>query len=82
MATSKFDDWTLHRALPHADISDWHNFLFVSSDRSSCSDDGLLYIYLYIQGHFFRFSLSPLMQLMLQVGKNLKQRTIGKTDIL
>ena len=24
-------------------------------------------IYIYIQGHFFRFSLSPLMQLMLQV---------------
>ena len=41
------------------------NFLpFVSSDRSSCNDDGLLYI----QNHnFFRFSLSPLMQLMLQV---------------
>ena len=37
--------------------------LFVSSDRSSCSDDGLLYI----RAHFFRFSLSPLMQLMLQV---------------
>ena len=39
--------------------------VIVSSDRSSCSDDGLLYIYL--SGHFFRFSLSPLMQLMLQV---------------
>ena len=38
---------------------------FVSSDRSSYSDDGLLYIY--TSGHFFRFSLSPLMQLMLQV---------------
>ena len=39
---------------------------FISSGRSSCSDDGLLYI----RGgstHFFRFSLSPLMQLMLQV---------------
>ena len=34
--------------------------MFVSSDRSSCSDDGLLYI----RAHFFRFSLSPLMQLM------------------
>ena len=37
--------------------------LFVSSDRSSYSDNGLLYI----RGNFFRFSLSPLMQLMLQV---------------
>ena len=38
----------------------------VSSDRSSCSDDGLLYIHPR-SGNFFRFSLSPLMQLMLQV---------------
>ena len=36
----------------------------VSSDRSSYTDDGLLYI----RAHFFRFSLSPLMQL-----KSLKQ---------
>ena len=39
--------------------------IFVSSDRSSCTDDGLLSIY--ISAHFFRFSLSPLMQLMLRV---------------
>ena len=37
---------------------------FVSSDRSSCSDNGLLYIR---SGNFFRFSFSPSMQLMLQV---------------
>ena len=37
--------------------------LVVSSVRSSSSDDGLLYI----QGNFFRFSLSPLIQLMLKV---------------
>ena len=37
--------------------------IIISSDRSSCTDDGLLYI----RAHFFRFSLSPLMQLMLQV---------------
>ena len=43
------------------------SYSIVSSDRSSCSDDGLLYIYIYTSGHFFRFSLSPLMQLMLQV---------------
>ena len=42
-----------------------YTLYFISSDRSSCSDDGLLYIYL--STHFFRFSLSPLMQLMLQV---------------
>ena len=36
--------------------------IFVSSDRSSCSDDGLLYIV-----QVFEFWLSPLMQLMLQV---------------
>ena len=41
-------------------------YSIVSSDRSSCSDDGLLYISIH-PGHFFRFSLSPLMQLMLQV---------------
>ena len=35
----------------------------ISSDRSSYSDDGLVYI----RGNFFRFSLNPLMQLMLQV---------------
>ena len=40
----------------------------ISSDRSSCSDDGLLYIRGSSGGsNFFRFSLSPLMQLMLQV---------------
>ena len=38
---------------------------FVSSDRSSYSDGGLSYIR--GDGNFFRFSLSPLMQLMLQV---------------
>ena len=36
----------------------------VSSDRSSCTDDGPRYIR---GGNFFRFSLNPLMQLMLQV---------------
>ena len=35
----------------------------ISSNRSSYSDDGLLYV----PSHFFRFSLSPLMRLMLQV---------------
>ena len=30
-------------------------FSFISSDRSSCTDDGLLYIYIYISTHFFRF---------------------------
>ena len=40
------------------------NPIIISSDKSSCTDDGLLYVY---PGHFFRFSLSPLMQLMLQV---------------
>ena len=35
----------------------------ISSNRSSYSDDGLLYV----PSHFFRFSLSPLMQLMLKV---------------
>ena len=47
-------------------IQDIHDLFypFVSSNRSSCSDDGLVYIQ---QGHFLRFSLSPLMQLMLQV---------------
>ena len=39
----------------------------VSSVRSSCSDDGLLYIRSSGRGNFFRFSLSPLIQLMLQV---------------
>ena len=37
-------------------------FGFVSSDRSSYSDDGLLYIR---GSQFFRFSLSPLMHMML-----------------
>ena len=36
----------------------------ISSDRSSYSDDVLLHIH---PGHFFGFSLSPLMQLMLQM---------------
>ena len=40
-------------------------FIVISSDRSSYSDNGLLYIR--AQRNFFRFSLSPLMQLMLQV---------------
>ena len=40
--------------------------LIVSSDRSSSSDDVLLYIYP-SSSHFFSFSLSPLMQLMLQM---------------
>ena len=38
--------------------------IFISSDRSSYSDDVLLHIH---PGHFFGFSLSPLMQLMLQM---------------
>ena len=33
---------------------------FISSDRSSYSDDGPLYIYLSAAPTFFRFSLSPL----------------------
>ena len=40
-------------------------YTFVSFDRSSYSDDGQLYIR--GSSHFFRFSLSPLIQLMLQV---------------
>ena len=40
--------------------------MIISSDRSSYSDDGLLYIH-GSRSNFFRFSLSPLMQLMLQV---------------
>ena len=39
---------------------------FISSVRSSYSDDGLLYIR-HSGGNFFRFSLSPLIQLMLQL---------------
>ena len=41
-------------------VSNWVSF--ISSDRSSYSDDGLLYIR--GSAHFFRFSLSPLMQLL------------------
>ena len=39
---------------------------FVSSDRSSYSEDGLLYVRIYTV-QLFEFALSPLMQLMLQV---------------
>ena len=41
---------------------DLNESLIISSDRSSCSDDGLLYTV-----QLFEFSLSLLMQLMLQV---------------
>jgi len=64
--TSKCSYWSLHNV--RVNIFVCHP-LFVCSDRSSYSDDVLLYICggSSSSRNFFRFPLSPLMQLMLQV---------------
>ena len=62
-------NWILHRKIPYFkfSVTKLQYVKIFSSDRSSYSDDGLLYIYLSAAPTFSDFHSVPLMQLMLQV---------------
>ena len=58
-------NWWSNSCADLAELSELSEQTIASSDRSSYCDNGLLYIS--GSSNFFRFSLSPLMQLMVQV---------------